>query len=118
METTFNDLIDNTDHDSEFYKIVLFLFYLNAVNKADHTWDEFAEELIYKNRFSSKNDILEELHKKATDATHMIAKGTVLYRSTRAVRPAGQSLPAADSGCGNTLSAGLFSRSAKQPRSQ
>ena len=81
METTFNDLIDNTDHDSEFYKIVLFLFYLDAVNKADHTWDEFAEELIYKNRFSSKNDILEELHKKATDATYMIAKGTVLYRA-------------------------------------
>ncbi len=45
------------------------------------TWDEFAEELIYKNRFSSKNDILEELHKNATDATHMIAKGTVLYRN-------------------------------------
>ena len=81
METTFSDLIDNADHDSEFCKIVLFLFYLDAVNKADHAWEEFAEELIYKNRFSSKNDILEELHKKAADATHMIAKGTILYRA-------------------------------------
>lgn len=81
METTFSDLIDNADHDSEFCKIVLFLFYMDAVNKADHAWEEFTEELIYKNRFSSKNDILEELHKKAADATHMIAKGTVLYRA-------------------------------------
>ncbi len=81
METTFSDLIDNADHDSEFCKIVLYLFYLDAVNKADHAWEEFTEELIYKNRFSSKNDILEELHKKAADATHVIAKGTVLYRA-------------------------------------
>ena len=81
METTFSELIDNADHDSEFYKIVLFLFYWDAVNKADHTWDDFEEALIYKNRFSSQNDILEELHKKATAATHIIPKGTVLYRA-------------------------------------
>ncbi|MBE6815386.1 MAG: RES domain-containing protein [Ruminococcaceae bacterium] len=64
-----------------FLKIILFLFYSDAKNKANKEWKKFSDNLFYGNRFSSNSSIINELHNKADVATYMIPAGEVLYRA-------------------------------------
>ena len=65
-----------------FYKIILFLFYSAAKNKANNEWKKFSKSLFYKNRFSSDSSIIEELRNKAEIATYIMPEGKELYQDT------------------------------------
>ena len=64
-----------------FYRIILFLFYSDAKNKANKEWERFSKNLFYKNRFSSDSNIIRELHSKAEIATYILPEGKTLYRA-------------------------------------
>lgn len=64
-----------------FYKIILYLFYNDAKNKADKEWESFYNSLVFENRFSSNSKIIEELHNKSDMATYIMPMGKVLYRA-------------------------------------
>ena len=64
-----------------FYKIILFLFYSDAKNKANKEWKKFSKSLFYTKRFSSDSSIIEELRNKAEIATYIMPEGKELYRA-------------------------------------
>ena len=64
-----------------FYKMILFMFYSDAKNKANKEWEKFSKSLFYKNRFSSDSSIIEALRSKAEFATHIMPAGKILYRA-------------------------------------
>ena len=82
MQLVPNDAnLNELSHDDSFYRIVLYLFWSEAKNKAHKVWCKFVDDLIHKNRFSSDSDIVIELYNKAELATYEIPQGTILYRA-------------------------------------
>lgn len=67
--------------EDAFYKIILFLFYSDARNKANKEWRKFGDSLLHSNRFSSDSIIIKELYEKAEQATYILPEGKVLYRA-------------------------------------
>lgn len=68
---------------SEWHKWWL-LFLLLESNQVNHShWDEFAQDIIYKNRFSSSSIVVKELIEQAKHVTHMVPQGTTFFRARR-----------------------------------
>lgn len=72
----------------EFYKMstddqwwVLLLSVLESSKKVDEQVQQFENDLIYKNRFSSKHAVVEEIHKHKDEATIIIPPGKTYYRA-------------------------------------
>lgn len=71
---------DGTNDNGDWALILLVLLFGDA-EKKDEQWSKFEKELIYKNRFSSENSIVKELHKKKELASRTILKGSSFYRA-------------------------------------
>ena len=68
---------------SEWHKWIL-LFLLLESNQVNHShWKEFAQDIIYKNRFSSDSVVLKELIMQAEHVTHIVPQGTTFFRARR-----------------------------------
>ena len=76
-----NENLKELAKSDSFYRIILFLFYSDAKNKANKEWKKFSDSLFYKNRFASDSNIIKELHSKSDVATYMMPAGKVLYRA-------------------------------------
>lgn len=60
------------------------LFLLLESNQVNHSrWEEFAQDIIYKNRFSSDSIVVKELIKQAEYVTHIVPRGTTFFRARR-----------------------------------
>ena len=79
MENTFEEnTIDFTEQEWTF---LLFLLFMEDQKQRSETWDQFENDLVYKNRFSSNSPIVEELRKRAEQATRIISSGSIFYRA-------------------------------------
>lgn len=72
----------------EFYKMstddqwwVLLLLLLESSKTVDEQVQQFENDLIYKNRFSSKHAVVEEIHKHEDEAIIIIPPGKTYYRA-------------------------------------
>lgn len=72
----------------KFYKLstddqwwVLLYLALENSKKVDEQVQQFENDLIYKNRFSSKHAVVEEIHKHKDEATIIIPPGKTYYRA-------------------------------------
>ncbi len=73
---------DYTENDDYWYTILFILMLmLEDENRKNEQWNAFEHDLIYKNRFSSDNPIIEELHKQSERATKTLTKGSIFYRA-------------------------------------
>jgi len=69
---------DTEEMPQEFWELILFAF---LVDMPINEWNEFSNDLIYKNRFSSSHKIVDIIDRCADKCKHIIGKGTVLYRA-------------------------------------
>jgi len=60
---------------------VLLLLLLESSKNVDEQVQQFENDLIYKNRFSSKHAVVEEIHKHKDEATIIIHPGKTYYRA-------------------------------------
>ena len=61
--------------ENDFWMILAFMLFLLHDIKMQKQWDEFEYELIYDNRFSSNHAIVEEVHRRETEAAIMVPRG-------------------------------------------
>lgn len=72
---------DKETMDSEEWKFLLLVMLIDDIKQRNSQWKTFEDELIYKNRFSVKHAIIDEIHKCRESAITILEKGTVLYRA-------------------------------------
>ena len=77
------DVINSIDTDmedmpQEFWELILFSF---LADMPTNEWNEFSNDLIYKNRFSSSHKMVDVIDRCADKCKHTIEKETVLYRA-------------------------------------
>lgn len=63
--------------------MVLFFILLKIRDKSKKEWENFAHDLIYKNRFSSHSPVVSELNERAEQAVLQYSKGAVFYRARK-----------------------------------
>ncbi len=79
METINNDMINNLTNDE--WAFLIYLLLMEDQKQRSEIWEQFENDLTYKNRFSSDSLIVSELKKRAKQATTIIPKKTVFYRA-------------------------------------
>lgn len=67
--------------DSEEWKFLLLVILIDDMKQRNFQWKTFEEELIYKNRFSVKHAIIDEIYECRESAVKILKKETVLYRA-------------------------------------
>lgn len=67
--------------DSEEWKFLLLGMFIDDMKQRNFQWKTFEDELIYKNRFSVKHAIIDEIYECREYAVKILKKGTVLYRA-------------------------------------
>lgn len=77
------DVINSIDTDmedmpQEFWELILFSF---LADMPTNEWNEFSNDLIYKNRFSSLHKMVDVIDRCADKCKHTIEKETALYRA-------------------------------------
>lgn len=70
-----------TNDESWYWILLILMLTLEDERRKDEQWNEFEHDLIYKNRFSSDNLIIKELHKQSKHASKKIAANSVFYRA-------------------------------------
>ena len=75
------NLENNSNINNNEWSFLLFLLLMQDFQNRNETWDQFENELIYKNRFSSDSPIVKELRKRAKQATKAIPAKTNLFRA-------------------------------------
>lgn len=63
------------------WTFLLLMMLMEDIKQRNSKWNNFEKELIYKNRFSVKHAVIDEIHECASSATKIIKAGTVLYRA-------------------------------------
>ncbi len=71
--------IENMNSDE--WKFLLLLMLMDDIKQRNSKWKNFEEELIYKNRFSVKHAIIDEIHECKENAVTIRKKDTILYRA-------------------------------------
>ena len=79
MEEFNMDEFNNLSSDDQWWLLVLLLF--ESSKKVDIQIQQFENDLIYKNRFSSKHAVVEEIHKHKEEATLIIPPGKTYFRA-------------------------------------
>lgn len=79
METINNDMTNNLTNDE--WTFLIYLLLMEDQKQRSEIWEQFENDLTYKNRFSSDSLIVSELKKRAKQATTIIPKKTVFYRA-------------------------------------
>lgn len=69
------------NNESWYWILLILMLRLEDERRKDEQWNEFEHDLIYKNRFSSDNPIIEELHRRSERATIKVAANSVFYRA-------------------------------------
>ena len=67
--------------NSEEWKFLLLTMLMEDIKQKNSQWKSFEDELIYKNRFSVKHAVIDEIHECQTSAVTIRKKDTVLYRA-------------------------------------
>lgn len=67
--------------ERKYYTLLLFMLFTEDLKEKNAQWESFADELRYKNRFSVKHTIIDEIHECQTKAVTTHSKNTVLYRA-------------------------------------
>ena len=67
--------------NSDEWKFLLFLMLIDDIKQRNSQWKTFEDELIYKNRFSVKHAIIDEIYECRESALTILKKDTVLYRA-------------------------------------
>lgn len=70
-----------TNNESWYLILLILMLVSEDEHRKDRQWNEFEHDLIYKNRFSSDNPIIEELHKQSKNVAKKIAENSVFYRA-------------------------------------
>ena len=79
MEEFTLDEFNNLSNDDQWW--VLLLLLLESSKKVDEQVQQFENDLIYKNRFSSKHTVVKEIHKHQDEATILVSPGKIYYRA-------------------------------------
>ena len=67
--------------ESKYYMLLLFMLFTEDLKEKNAQWESFADELRYKNRFTVKHTIIDEIHECKAKAVTVHSKNTVLYRA-------------------------------------
>lgn len=67
--------------ESKLYMMLIFMLFMKDLKEKNAQWESFADELRYKNRFSVKHAIIDEIHECQNKAVTTYRKSTVLYRA-------------------------------------
>jgi len=76
-ETMNDSEIVNSDE----WKFLLLMMFIDDVKQRNSQWESFENELIYRNRFSVKHPVIDEIHECQKSAVTVRSKGSVLYRA-------------------------------------
>ncbi len=79
MEEFNMNEFNNLSTDDQWW--VLLLLLLESSKKVDEQVQQFENDLIYKNRFSSKHAVVKEIHKHKDEATIIVPPGKIYYRA-------------------------------------
>lgn len=69
------------NNDSWYYILMIIMLMMEDEKEKEEQWNTLEHDLIYKNRFSSDNPIVEEIHNRALTATKIMETGSVFYRA-------------------------------------
>lgn len=67
--------------NGEEWKFLLLLMLIDDIKQRNSKWKSFEDELIYRNRFSVKHAIIDEIHECKENAVTILKKDVVLYRA-------------------------------------
>lgn len=77
-----NEINKSLEHiNGEEWKFLLLLMLIDDIKQRNSKWKSFENELIYKNRFSVKHAIIDEIHECKEIAVTILKKDMVLYRA-------------------------------------
>lgn len=76
-----NIIKDSNSINSDEWKFLLLMMFIEDTKQKNAQWKSFEDELIYKNRFSVKHPVIDEIHECQTKAVTIRLKDTVLYRA-------------------------------------
>ena len=79
MQESINFNADNLPEEYAWF--VLFYLVMKAEQDRDELWDAFEQNIIYNNRFSADNEIIDEIHIREKDATTVLKKESYFYRA-------------------------------------
>ena len=80
-EKNMNSMDNNNIINQDEWTFLLFLLFMQDWQNKNKTWEQFENDLIYKNRFSSDSPIIHELKKRSEQASKIIPAKTVLFRA-------------------------------------
>ena len=72
---------DSENINSDEWKFLLLMMLMEDIKQKNSQWKSFEDELIYKNRFSVKHAVIDEIHECQENAVTIRKKDTVLYRA-------------------------------------
>ena len=72
---------DSENINSDEWKFFLLMMLMEDIKQKNSQWKSFEDELIYKNRFSVKHAVIDEIHECQANAVTIRKKDTVLYRA-------------------------------------
>lgn len=76
------ETIKNSENiNSDEWKFLLLMMLMEDIKQKNSQWKSFEDELIYKNRFSVKHAVIDEIHECQANAVTIRKKDTVLYRA-------------------------------------
>lgn len=76
------DIKTDFEHmNSDEWKFLLLAMLMDDIKQRNSQWKNFEEELIYKNRFSVKHAVIDEIYVCKENAVTILKKGVVLYRA-------------------------------------
>lgn len=63
------------------WKLLVLMMLMEDIKQKNSQWKSFEDELLYRNRFSVKHEVIDEIHKCESKAATTIKKNTILYRA-------------------------------------
>ena len=75
------DEFNNMSTDDQWLFLTMLLLLLEADKKTDAQIQQFENDLIYKNRFSSKSAVVDEIHSHEKESTIIVPAGKTYYRA-------------------------------------
>ena len=79
MDNAINKSLEHIN--GEEWKFLLFLMLIDDIKQRNSKWKSFEDELVYRNRFSVKHAIIDEIHACKEIAVTILKKDMVLYRA-------------------------------------
>lgn len=77
-----NEINKSIEHiNGEEWKFLLLLMLIDDIKQRNSKWKSFEDELVYRNRFSVKHAIIDEIHACKEIAVTILKKDMVLYRA-------------------------------------